>query len=295
LFNGEYYIQTRDASKGKTVGSYDGCEIDQVFGAGWAGQVGLTGVLPRQHVLSALKSLWKYSFLADVGPYREAHKPGRWYATSGEAGLLMCSWPHGDSARASGGFDFYLNECMTGFEYQAAGHMIREGLITEGLAVTRAIHDRYHAAKRNPWNEVECGDHYSRAMAGFGVYLSALGYDYHGPKGLLTIAPRLGAGNFRAAFTGAAGWGTIECACLKNGSRASIDLKWGLLKLNILTIPINKGVNPSRLSVTLEGLPVVVTHDILRREDDPPGREMLAIRMPGTVIRAGQKLQVRTV
>jgi non-lysosomal glucosylceramidase len=46
----------------------------------------------------------------------------------------------------------YFNECMTGFEHQAAGHMIWEGLVAEGFAVERAIHDRYHASRRNPWN-----------------------------------------------------------------------------------------------------------------------------------------------
>jgi len=59
---------------------------------------------------------------------------------------------------------------MTGFEYQVAAHMIWEGLVLEGLAITRTIHDRYHAAKRNPYNEVECSDHYSRAMMSYGVF-----------------------------------------------------------------------------------------------------------------------------
>jgi len=295
LFNGEYYIQTRDESKGKSVGSYDGCEVDQVFGAGWAGQVGLAGVLPRPHVLSALKSLWKYSFLVDVGPFRESHKPGRWYAMAGEAGLLMCSWPRGESARESGGFDFYLNECMTGFEYQAAGHMVREGLVTEGLAVTRAIHDRYHASKRNPWNEVECGDHYSRAMAGLGVYLSMLGFDYHGPQGRLTFAPRISPGNFMAAFTCAQGWGTFTINSTQKGARTSIDLKWGLLKLHTLTIPIKDDVIPKKLSVTLDGHIVSADHALSVREGDPNGYRALTILFPEpeTVIHAGQRLELK--
>ena len=89
------------------------------------------------------------------------------------------------------GFDYYFNECMNGFEYQAAGHMIWEGMVQEGLAVTRAIHDRYHPSRRNPWNEVECGDHYARSMASYGVFLAACGYEYHGPKRHLAFAPRL--------------------------------------------------------------------------------------------------------
>ncbi len=297
LFNGEYYIQTGDRNKGKTVGSYDGCEVDQVFGAGWAGQVGLRDVLPGPHVISALKSLWKYSFLVDVGPYRDAHKPGRWYAMAGEAGLLMCSWPRGDSARASGGFDFYLNECMTGFEYQAAGHMVREGLVTEGLAVTRAIHDRYHASKRNPWNEVECGDHYSRAMAGFGVYLSALGFNYHGPKRHLEFAPRIGTREFKAAFVGAEGWGTFASKSTGGVSRASIELKWGKLKLNSLRFLIPQAKNaayPNSVRVTLDGRSITTTHSVVTEGTEPSGYQTITVLFPapGAVVPAGGRLEV---
>ena len=64
---------------------------------------------------------------------------------------------------------------MTGFEYQAAAHMLWEGLALEGLAVTRAIHDRYAPARRNPYNEIECSDHYGRAMAAYGVFVDFVG------------------------------------------------------------------------------------------------------------------------
>ncbi len=49
----------------------------------------------------ALAALWKYNFAPDVGPFRKAHKPGRWYAMAGEAGLIMCTWPQGEAARAA--------------------------------------------------------------------------------------------------------------------------------------------------------------------------------------------------
>ena len=100
-------------------------------------------------------------------------------AKVGDAGLIMCSWPQGGK---NPGFAKhwqygYFNECMTGFEWQAAAHMIWEGhdqpdLLEAGLAVSRAIHDRYNAALRNPYNEIECSDHYSRAMASYGVRTS---------------------------------------------------------------------------------------------------------------------------
>jgi non-lysosomal glucosylceramidase len=257
LFNGEYFVQLPDPSHRKTVGSYDGCEIDQVFGQSWALAVGLGRVLDEAKVKTALASLWKYNFTPDVGPFRAAHERGRWYAMAGEAGLLMCSWPRGEGARVAAGFDYYFNECMTGFEYQAAGHMIWEGMVEQGLAIARAIHDRYHPSKRNPWNEVECGDHYARAMAVYGVYLAACGYEYDGPAGILGFAPRLTPDNFRAAFTAAQGWGTFEQKREGAGQCATVVIKWGKLsvrKLKLESISGNAAGQSAR--VWLDGKPV---------------------------------------
>ncbi len=292
LFNGEYYIQLGDPANIKSVGSYDGCQIDQVFGAGWAGQVGLPEVLPRNHVRTALKSLFKYSFLTDVGPYRESHKPGRWYAMAGEGGLLMCSWPQGDARRASGGFDFYLNECMTGFEHQAAGHMVREGLITEGLAVVRAIHDRYHAARRNPFNEVECGDHYSRAMASYGVFLSACGFNCHGPKGHLEFAPRIGAEKFQAPFTSAHGWGTYTQSITGGKLHADLVVKYGSAPLQTLAIAIPAGAKAGSPRVKLDGRSIQTAHKITPTPGDAGGDKTVTLSFSGLTLKPGQKLEV---
>jgi uncharacterized protein (DUF608 family) len=256
LFNGQYYYHIPDAEHQKSVGSHNGCEIDQVFGESWSWQVGLGRMLSQQNVKQALASLWRYNFTPDVGPYREAHKPGRWYAMAGEAGLLMCSWPQGEGARVEKGFDFYFNECMTGFEYQVAWHMIAEGMLTEGLAITRAIHDRYHASRRNPWNEVECGDHYARAMASYGVFLAACGYEYHGPQGHLGFNPRLGPDDFRAAFTTAQGWGTFSQRRQTGRQTERIELKSGQLELVSLEFTLAAGAQPAQVTVSLNGQPV---------------------------------------
>ena len=97
----------------------------------------------------------------------------------------------------------YRNEIWTGIEYQVAGHMAWEGMVKEALAICRGIHDRYHPAKHNPWNEVECGDHYARAMASWGVLTGLSGFEYDGPAGRIGFAPRLTPEAFRCAWTGA--------------------------------------------------------------------------------------------
>ena len=85
--------------------------------------------------------------------------------------------------------------------------MIHEGLVNEGLTVVRAIHDRYHPSLRNPYNEVECSDHYGRAMASFGCYLALTGMQINSPKSEFTLAPKQ-KGKAVCAFVDATGWGT---------------------------------------------------------------------------------------
>lgn len=265
LFNGEYFYNRVDPRHPDTVNSGTGCEIDQVMGQSWAFQVGLPRVLPEKETRSALRSLWRYNFSPDVGPYREKNKPGRWYALAGEAGLLMCTFPRKDwnYEKAKGGAGkgawaaMYFNECMNGFEHQVAGHMIWEGLIQEGLAVERAVHDRYHASKRNPWNEVECGDHYARSMASYGVFLAACGFAYDGPHGMIGFAPRLSPEKFRSPFTASEGWGTFSQASEGGTMTARIELKWG--RLRVREIRLNASEKTASVQVRAGGHPVAAT------------------------------------
>ena len=265
LFDGEYFSNKVDPKHLDSVNSGTGCEIDQVMGQSWAFQVGLPRVLPEKETRLALKALWRYNFSPDVGPYRALNKPGRWYAMAGEAGLLMCSFPRADwsynNAKGQGKKEWsamYFNECMNGFEHQVAGHMIWEGMVMEGLAVERALHDRYHASKRNPWNEIECGDHYARSMASYGVFTAACGFEYHGPKGHLGFAPRLTPEDFKAPFTVAEGWGTFSQKTEAGSRQAQVHLRYGTLRLR--TLGLAASANPGAVRVSLNGKPVDGTH-----------------------------------
>jgi hypothetical protein len=275
LYNGEYFYQIEDTNHLNAIGIGKGCYIDQVFGQSWAFQVGLGRLFDEQKIKSALRSLWKYNFVPDVGPFREKFKRGRWYAMAGDAGLLMCTWPRGGLRE-----DFkkhwqymYFNECMTGFEWQAASHMIWEGMVTEGLAVARAIHDRYNAALRNPYNEIECSDHYARAMASYGAFIAACGYEYHGPKGYLAFAPRIKSENFKAAFITAQGWGSFSQKISRQSRTYQIELKYGTLKINqmqfVLGTPygeLAEGVKPARVTCKLNGQDVRLRYQLDERK-----------------------------
>lgn len=292
LYDGEYFINKPDLKHLDAINSGTGCEIDQVMGQSWAWQVGLGRVFPGKETLSALKSLWRYNFTPDVGPYRKQNKAGRWYAMPGEAGLLMCTFPRTDwslekaAGKGNPTFVGYFNECMNGFEYQAAGNMIWEGMLLEGLAVTRAVHDRYHPSRRNPWNEVECGDHYARSMASYGVYLAACGFECHGPKGQIGFLPRLSPEKFKAAFTAAEGWGSFSQQRAGGKLDAEIKLKHGKLQLKQLGLAWEKDAKPpKKVAVSLAGKPVDCHHSAAE------GRLTVEFAAPIT-IQAGESLAI---
>ena len=235
LFNGEYFIHRPDPVKGRTViGSYNTCHIDQVYGQSWAFQVGLGRIIDKQKTLSALKALWKYNFTTDVGPYLKDHHGGRPYALPGEGGMIMNTNPRNetDPYGVKDAWQVtYFHECMSGFEHQVASHMMAEGLVEESLILTRAIHDRYHAAKRNPFNEVECSDHYARAMASYGTFISASGFTCHGPKGEIGFAPKLNSADFMSAFTAAGCWGTYSQKKTGKQQEHHLTVKFGDISL----------------------------------------------------------------
>jgi hypothetical protein len=181
----------------------------------------------------------------------------------------MATWPHGGSDETRG--LMYFNEVWTGQEYQFAAHLFSEGLTEEGLAVTRAVYERYSAEKRNPYNEIEASDHYARAMMGFGVYLAACGYEYHGPKGHLGFAPRLHPEDFRCAFTGAEGWGLYQQRRTSRSLTASVEVRYGALHLNTLSFQTTKPAHqveahlgrqpvPARVVATGNRAAVTLTH-----------------------------------
>ena len=291
-YNGEYFYQIEDPEHRDKIGIGPGCYIDQIFGQTWAHWAHLGRLFDREKQLSALRALWKYNFVPDVGPFRDHFKRGRWYAMAGDGGLIMCSWPNGGkNPNFSKHWQYgYFNECMSGFEWQAAAHMIWEGqdqhdLLEHGLAISRAIHDRYDGRRRNPYNEIECSDHYARSMASYGVFQAVCGFEYHGPKGHIGFAPRLGPTDFKAAFTAAEGWGTFAQRREGDTQHETIAVKWGRLSLRTLAfvVPKNMSVNQVKVSAGDGVLPC--------RYDTAAGRLTIELKTAVT-LEAGQVMAI---
>jgi len=180
-----------------------GCLSDGVLGAWMAEVCGVDQVLDSDKVISHLRAVHRYNLKADLSDCADPQRPS--YALGAEGGLLLCSWPKG--GQLSLPFP-YSNEVWTGIEYQAASHMMRAGLVREGLEVVRACRNRYDGRVRNPFDEYECGHWYARAMSSYALLFGLSGARYDAVEKILYLRPSL-KGDFRCFFSTATSYGTV--------------------------------------------------------------------------------------
>ena len=204
LFNGRYYCQVdRDIDRYRYQYG-KGCLSDQLLGQFLASMAGLPAIWPREHIASAIRSVYRSNFREDFYHTDSVHRA---YALNNEQGLVIATWPEGGRPR----FPLsYAGEVWTGVEYEVAALLVENGFVEEGLRMVRAIRDRYDGYKRNPYSEVESGHHYTRAMASFGVYKALTGMDADMPGKTLSFAPKLNRDDFSCFFICGAAWGVYR-------------------------------------------------------------------------------------
>jgi hypothetical protein len=184
----------------------------------------------------------------------------------------------------------YFQECMSGFEHAAAALMVslakdeKDPLLTHGLTVCRAVHDRYDASRRNPYNEIECSDHYARAMASYGVFIAACGFHCDASSGLMRFEPKIAAKDFAGPFIGAGAWGRFTQKHAATGLSATLAVRFGSMRLACLELT-PPAARAAATSVTLAGKSV--EHRIETRD----GRLAVILAQPVTLT-IGQTLLV---
>jgi uncharacterized protein (DUF608 family) len=261
LWNGEYYVQKYDRVMEKKYQYGEGCLSDQLLGQ-WLGMVsGLGRYLPQERLRSALGAIYTHNFMPD---FRNFSNVQRTYALADEKGLLLCSWPKG--GRPPLPFP-YSDEVWTGIEYHVASHLIYEGLVQEGLSVVRAARDRYDGRRRNPWDEVECGHHYARAMSSWGVLLALGGFSYSGPEMRMGFDPKIEADDFRTVWTTGSGWGTYAQK-ITDGKTAGLTLETssGELTLKELSLSLPPSTKEAKVKLVKGAVGGAATAPALKRE-----------------------------
>lgn len=237
LFNGEYYEQqvqppavlaniakgTRNTLSESQLADppyqlAKGCLVDQLVGQYMAHTLGLGYLVDSAHVRTTLNSIMRYNYRSSMANH---FNNMRSYAMGNEAALLMASWPKG---RPTVPFP-YFNEVMTGFEYTAAIGMLYEGQTEPGLRCIRNVRDRYDGLKRNPFDEAECGHHYTRAMAAWAATLALSGFQYSGVTQTLTVNAQPGTFFWSNGYA----WGTIAKTETADGLHVTLSVLSGQL------------------------------------------------------------------
>ncbi|MCK8475493.1 GH116 family glycosyl-hydrolase [Microbacterium aurugineum] len=203
LWNGEYYRQVIDDVDAHRYQYGDGILTDQLLGQFHAFVNGLGYILPADRVGSALAAIVAHNHRDDLTAHESTQ---RVYALNDEGGLLLASWPRG--GRPSIPF-VYSDEVWTGIEHQVAASLLYTGRVEDALRIERSLRARYDGTHRNPWNEIECGNHYARSLASWALLLAASGVQWDAPTRVLSFAPAV-PGPFRSLFTTGTGWGRVE-------------------------------------------------------------------------------------
>ena len=233
LWNGEYYIQKYDQVMEKKYQYGEGCLADQLLGQWLAMVAGLGRFLPKEKIEKALLSIYRYNFLPDFSDFANCQRS---YALQDERGLLLCSWPRG--GRPPLPF-VYSDEVWTGIEYQVASHLIYEGQIEAGLSIVKAVRDRYDGRRRNPWNEVECGHHYARAMSSWALLLALTGFSYSGVEQKIGFAPLIYQEEFRTFWSIGPAWGNYSQKLInENQLVAELHLAQGEINLRQFSLEL---------------------------------------------------------
>ncbi|MDH7601621.1 MAG: GH116 family glycosyl-hydrolase [Armatimonadota bacterium] len=279
LFNGEYFVQDCDVETAPRYQFGSGCLSDQLLGQWFCEVVNLGCVLPPDQVQKALESIFRYNWKPDLSRHESVQ---RTYALNDEAGLLLCTWPHGGRPR----FPFtYADEVWTGIEYQVAAHLIYEDMLDEGLAIVKGVRDRHDGIARNPWNEFECGHHYARAMASWSLILALSGYHYSAPEKTIAFAPKVNASDFRCFYSTGSGWGVYAQQLTSSGLAAKIGVTWGELELQRIEVGIPSDLAAASAVVEVGGKRVGCS---VGREDD---KAIITLASP-VKINAGEELEL---
>jgi hypothetical protein len=209
----------------------EGCLADQILGQWHADIAGLGDLLDPENVRTALKTVFNENYRPSL---RDHFNPCRVYAYEDEAGLLNCTWPHGATKPALP--VPYAEEVWTGLEYMMASHLIRRGFIHEGLTIVRAARGRHDGSRRNPWNDMECGSYYIRALSSYALVDAYSGLSFDQRYGEIGFRPaRIGDGVY--LWSAGRGWGVVEL----KGSTVTLTVKGGELLVSRLRLANRPG------------------------------------------------------
>jgi len=256
LYNGRYFIQAIDLGDPAVLKPFDtgrnagvladsfmsaywsdehseikyqfgeGCIADQILGQWHAEVAGLGLFLGADKVSSALRAVYDENYLESMADH---FNPCRNFAYEDEGGLLIATYPEG--TRQPMVAAPYAEEVWTGIEYASASHMIMHGLVEEGVNVVRTVRKRYDGARRNPFNDIECGSYYARSMSAWQLINAWSGFSADMIDRTLGFTPKT-KGDYRLVWSAGTAWGELASA----GGKRTLRVLGGELPATTVTV-----------------------------------------------------------
>ena len=234
LFNGDYYQQKLPAPGVYQLGP--GCISDQVTGQLYARMLDLEDIYDPNHIQSALRSVYRFNYRDS---FDDVVNTDRGYSLNDDRGLMIATWPRGDRPDQP---LLYCYETMPGFEYQLAFNLLYAGHMVEGLTIIKSIRDRFDGRKRNPFCEIEWGNHYARSMIAYTGMLALARFRYSAVEQTLQFAPQLNRENFRQFFSVASGWGLLSQSISGKKQVITVSAAKGFLEISEFRIYTPSGI-----------------------------------------------------
>ena len=221
LFNGEYYSLSVD---GRTRDEL--CMTDQISGEWFSHLIGLPSTLSQENLNRAIDSILKHNFNPEFGLHNAT-------APKEATDLLALN-----NLQAGG--------LWSGIEFAFASLLMDHDRYSDGVRIVETVHRRYLRAGQ-PWNHVEFGGHYSRAMSSWATMLAVTGFKPDLPNKCIEIMPKV-SGDFHAPWVTAYAYGTIQ----RKGKELSVQCISGSLEVSRLKL------SPAARSIWLNGRPLEI-------------------------------------
>ena len=221
LFNGEYYSLSVD---GRTRDEL--CMTDQISGEWFSHLIGLPSTLSQENLNRAIDSILKHNFNPEFGLHNAT-------APKEATDLLALN-----NLQAGG--------LWSGIEFAFASLLMDHDRYSDGVRIVETVHRRYLRAGQ-PWNHVEFGGHYSRAMSSWATMLAVTGFKPDLPNKCIEIMPKV-SGDFHAPWVTAYAYGTIR----RKGKELSVQCISGSLEVSRLKL------SPAARSIWLNGRPLEI-------------------------------------
>ena len=150
------------------------------------------------------------------------------------------------------------------------------------MSIVKGVRDRHDGVHRNPWNEFECGSHYARSMASWGLITALAGFEFDVPRGRIGFRPRFRAHDFRTFWSLDSGWGSYAQRLPGEVAEIELTVAYGELALRELhlgsvqtvrdaQITVDGGTVPATLFAEDEGWTVFFSEELILKAGDRLG------------------------